>query len=176
MTTKEFIKKSLTLTAIIYTIVSAIVVITALFAGADDSGMMRVTDVKTHLFLFAFSIISAIGSSVAHLPIIPNSAKYFIEGGCMTLSFLLFVVLPRPDMTFPKACGWLIGFAIAYVLVRVVIAIIKHDEKSTGKKIKANKKAARKEAKKARTDAISDKSRKSEPEYTNLFTPDSKSK
>ena len=60
MTTSAFFKKTFNLTAIVYTITSLIIVLGALFAGADETGMMKVTDVKTHLFLFLFSFICAI--------------------------------------------------------------------------------------------------------------------
>ena len=173
MNTKGFFKKALNLTAIVYTITSLVIVLGALFAGADETGMMKVTDVKTHLFLFLFSFVSAISIAVAKLPKL-SSAKYLVEGGGMSLSFLLFVVLPKSNIKFPTACGWLFGFIVAYILVRVVISIMVYDEKSAGKKVKTNQKKSQPKAKKSHEDVSSPKNKKDEVEYTNLFSSDKK--
>ena len=176
MNTKEFFKRAANLTAVVYTITSAIIVLGALFAGSGGAGMMKVTDVKTHLFLFLFSIFSGMSITLSKHPKVASSAKYFVEGGGMTLSFLLFVVLPKDGMKFAKACGWLFGFIIAYILVRVVISIMVYDEKSTKKNVKTNQKNTRAKAKKVREDAILGKNKKDEVEYTSLFSSDNKNK
>ena len=170
MTTKEFFKKTFNLTAIVYTIASAIIVLGALLAGADGSGMMKVTDVKTHLFLFLFSFASAISNTISNSKSVPSSAKYFVECGGMTLSFLLFVVLPKNNMKFSTAIGWIFGFVCAYVLVRVVISILKYDEKSMSKKVKV----ANKKAKKSHNSTPTNKNKKAEEEYTSLFSSNNK--
>ena len=174
MTTKSFLKKTFTLTPIIYTISTFIIIIISVFNGPDQMGIYQGVDVKTHLFFFAFSLFSAIGITASKIDKIPSYARYFVEGGSMTLGFLLFVVLPRDGMNFTKACGWTFGFAAMYALVRVVIAIIKYDEKSGKKNVKASTKTNRKVTKKTREDALYGKTKKSEPEYTNLFTTDKK--
>ena len=170
MTTKEFFKKTFNLTAIVYTIASAIIVLGALLAGADGNGMMKVTDVKTHLFLFLFSFASSLSITISKSEGVPSSAKYFVECGGMTLSFLLFVVLPKDNMKFSTAIGWIFGFICAYVLVRVVISILKYDEKSMSKKVKT----ANKKAKKAHNHTPSNKNKKAEEEYTSLFSSNNK--
>ncbi len=174
MSAKEFFKKAFNLTCIVYTITSAIIILGALFAGADETGLMQVTDVKTHLFLFLFSFFSALSIVLARLKGVASFAKYFVEGGGMALSFLLFVVLPKADMNFIKACGWTFGFIIGYIITRVVISIIAYDEKSQSKKVKASKKADKQKAKKAREDAFNGKTKKTEEEYTSLFSPNKK--
>lgn len=174
MSTKEFFKKAFNLTAIVYTITSAIIVLGALFAGADESGMMKVTDVKTHLFMFLFAFFSALSIMLSKLKGVASFAKYFVEGGGMSLSFLLFIVIPKDNMNFTKACGWTLGFIIAYVLVRVVISIMVYDEKSTNRKVKESQKASKKKAKKAREDALNGKNKKNAEEYTSLFSSDKK--
>ncbi len=173
MTTKEFFRKAFNLTAIVYTITSLIIVIGALLAGADETGMMKVTDVKTHLFLFLFSFFSALSITFAKFPKV-SSVKYLVEGGGMTLSFLFFVVLPKANITFTTACGWLLGFIVAYILTRVVISIMKYDEKSTKKRVKANQRATRAKTKKAREDALNGKNKNADQEYTSLFSSDKK--
>ncbi len=176
MKTKDFIKKIFNLTAIVYTITSAIVVLGALFAGADETGMMKVTDVKTHLFLFLFAFFSGLSISLSRLDKVSSGAKYFVEGGGMTISFLLFVVLPKDGIQFVTACGWVLGFIVVYVLTRVVISIMKYDEKSSSKKVRANAKSTREKAKKTREDALYGKNKKDEAEYTSLFSSNSKDK
>lgn len=167
MSTKEFIKKAFNLMAVVYTIASAIIIMGALMAGADETGMMKVTDVKTHLFLFLFSFFSALSILISKMPKISN-VKYFTEGGGMTISFLLFIVLPK-GMKFTTACGWVFGFIIAYVLVKIVISILVYDEKSTKKKVKASKKAT-KEGKKPSKASHACKIKPCESEYTSLFS------
>ena len=175
MGTKNFFRKTFNLMAIVYTIASAIIVIGALMAGADETGMMKVTDVKTHLFLFLFSFFSALSISIAKTPGV-SSVKYLVEGGGMALSFLLFVVLPKANMKFVTAIGWVFGFICAYALTRIVISILVFDESSTKKKVKKNKKAAKEKAKKTREDALYGKSKQPEAEYTSLFSSDKKDK
>lgn len=174
MNIKSFLKKTFTLAPIIYTVATFIIIIISVFNGPDQMGIYQGVDVKTHLFFFAFSLFSAVSVTVAGMDKIPSSAKYFIEGGGMATGFLLFIVLPREDMQLVKACGWTLGFIAAYAIVRVVIAIIRYDEKSGKKKVKENKKTNRKAEKKAREDALYGKTKKSEPEYTNLFSSDKK--
>ena len=94
----------------------------------------------------------------------------------MALSFLLFVVLPKANMKFVTAIGWVFGFICAYALTRIVISILVFDESSTKKKVKKNKKAAKEKAKKTREDALYGKSKQSEAEYTSLFSSDKKDK
>ena len=172
MSTKEFFKKTFNLMAIVYTVASAIIVLGALMAGADETGLMKVTDVKTHLFLFLFSFFSALGIVIARSPKV-SSVKYLIEGGSMTVSFLLFIVLPKRNMKFTTACGWVLGFIVAYVLVKVIISILVYDEKSGKKKAKANKKPVKENQKK--TAAVSGgKNKPKDAEYTSLFSSDKK--
>lgn len=173
MNTKNSIKKIFSLMAAIYTVASAIIVLGALMAGADETGLMKVTDVKTHLFLFLFSFFSALSVAFARSPKV-SSVKYLIEGGGMSLSFLLFIVLPK-NMKFTTSCGWLFGFIVAYVLVKVVISILVYDEKSGKKPSKSNKKATKE--KKTNTDAVSrPKTKQKDAEYTSLFSSDKKDK
>lgn len=175
MNTKEFFKKAFNLTAVVYTVTSAIIVLGALLAGADETGMMKVTDVKTHLFLFLFSFFSALSITIARSPKV-SSTKYLIEGGGMTLSFLLFVVLPKSNIKFTTACGWIFGFVIAYALVRIVISILVYDESSTKKNVKSAQKATKAKTQKAREDALLGKNKKEEPQYTSLFSSNDKNK
>ena len=174
MNIKSFLKKTLTLTTIIYTVSMLFIVIVTMLGGANQAGEFPPIGVDTHLFFLAFSLFSAISITIAKFEKIPSSAKYFIEGGGMATGFLLFVVLTRDGMQLGKACAWTLGFIAAYAIVRVVIAILRYDEKGCKKKVKENKKTRDKTEKKAREDALYGKTKKSEPEYTNLFSSDKK--
>ena len=148
------------------------IVIVTMLGGANQAGEFPPIGVDTHLFFLAFSLFSAISITVAKFEKIPSSAKYFIEGGGMATGFLLFVVLTRDGMQLGKACAWTLGFIAAYAIARVVIAILRYDEKGGKEKMQKMEKASMTKSKNKPAPQKSAKAQKKmkDEEYVSLFS------
>lgn len=176
MNKKEFAKGVLITGALLYTFLSAcILIISALVMG--NSGQVteiggQFLKISTHLFLLAYAYIASLASNICKIEKIPYSAKLFIHAAGYICGFFFFFVLPL-KRNFSGSVMLTLGFAVAYVIVRVLISIITYDEK--GAKQNASTKSSKKNdsASKNKTAQASKKSRPGkmkDEEYTNLFS------
>lgn len=177
MNKKEFAKGVFIKGALLYTLVSAcILIISALVTG--DSGQVTETGgqflkISTHLFLLIYAYIASLASNICKIEKIPYSAKLFIHAAGYIGGFFFFFVLPL-NRGFSGSVMLTLGFAAAYVIVRVLISIITYDEK--GAKQNASDKSSKKSSTVSNSNSSAKVTKKSKPakmkdeEYTSLFS------
>ena len=178
MNKKEFAKSTLISGAIIYTAISAaVLIISALLMGDSDSVTEaggKFINVSTHLFILVFSFFASIASNVCKLEKIPASAKVFIHAFGYIGGFFFFLVLPL-KRGFSGSIKLTVAFAIGYIIVKTLISIITYDEKGGKEKMQKAAKASANKSKSSSHAVSAKKPQKKmkDEEYTSLFTPKS---
>lgn len=178
MNKKEFAKSILTTGAIIYTAISAaVLIISALLMGDSNSVTEsggQFLNISTHLFILVFSFFASATTSICKLDKIPESAKVFIHAFGYIGGFFFFLVLPL-KRGFSGSIKLTLAFAIGYIIIKTLISIITYDEK--GGKEKAQKDAKSNSGKKNSTKPAPAQKKPQKPskkmkdeEYTSLFT------
>lgn len=177
MKTKETLKRFFLTGAVLYTIMSACILIISALNMGDSSAVSDTSahylNVSTHLFLLLFAYFASLGVCLAKSDIIPKSARIFIEAFGFIGGFFFFFVLPM-KRGFSGSVMLTIGFAVAYVIIRTLICIILYDEKEGPKKAAeaAAKNASEKQMKAQNASAKSKKTQKKmkDEEYVSLFS------
>ena len=126
-------------------------------------------------FILIFSFFASLATNICKLEKVPASAKIFIQAFGYIGGFFFFLVLPL-KRGFSGSIKLLFTFAIIYVVVKTLIAIIVYDENG-GKEKKNQHKEKSSGATKSKpanvkpTPAKPQKSKKmKDEEYTSLFS------
>ena len=180
MNKKEFAKSTLYTGAMIYTAISAAVLIISALLMGDSNAVTesggKFINISTHLFILVFAFFASIASNICKIEKIPESAKIFIHAFGYIGGFLFFLVLPL-KRGFSGSVKLTVIFAIAYIVVKTLISIITYDENG-GKTKNVKNSSGKKSSKPQKTAPAPTKSTKAtkkmkDEEYTSLFTPKS---
>lgn len=175
MNKKEFAKGILTTGAIIYTAVSAaVLIITALLLGDSDSvseSAAQYITISNYLYILVFSFFASIATNICKLDKISASSKIFIHAFGYIGGFFFFFMLPK-KAGFTSTITLTLAFAVGYIIIRALIHIITYDEKSGKEKMQKIEKASSKSksAKPTTTKSAKVQKKMKDEEYVSLFT------
>lgn len=181
MNKKEFAKSTLYTGAIIYTAISAAVLIISALLMGDSNAVTesggKFINISTHLFILVFAFFASITSNICKIEKISDAAKIFIHAFGYIGGFLFFLVLPL-KRGFSGSVKLTVIFAIGYIIVKTLISIITYDEKGGKEKKNAKNTSGKNSSKQKKTAPTSAKPTKAtkkmkDEEYTSLFTPKS---